>query len=123
MKFRYSTRFVIVLKNKVIKIPLDKKGYLQGLNEKNIWDKYNKIAPLAKMKWSFLGIVCQKRYKTIESIPDKNVLSIKKIIPEFNIKNCDLYNYENWGIENNKFILLDYGINQYISTLYKHFKN
>ena len=43
ISFKYSTRLVILLKNIVIKIPLSKRGYLQGLNEKKIWDKYKHL--------------------------------------------------------------------------------
>ena len=115
---RYSTRLVIVLQKIVVKIPISRRGYLQGLNEKKIWDKYNKNAPLAELKWICMGVVCQKRYNTVISIPNKQVQSIKKVIPEFNFDNCDLYNPNNWGIDK-KYILLDYGITKYISTLYK----
>lgn len=117
--FKYSTRLVIVLKNIVIKIPISKRGYLQGLNEKYIWDKYQNIVPLAELKWMYLGIVCQKKYQTVTEIPKENVKYLKYYVSEFNFKNCDLYNCENWGIENNKYILLDYGINKKISNLYK----
>jgi hypothetical protein len=119
MKFKYSTRFVIIFSNIVVKIPLSKRGYLQSINEKNIWDKYKGIAPLAELKCIYKGIVCQKRYKNVNYIPLRAVENIKKLIPEFMFDNCDLYNYKNWGIENYKHILLDYGINQHISTLYK----
>ena len=43
---KYSTRLVIVLSDIVIKIPINRKGYLQGLNESKMWNKYNAIAPL-----------------------------------------------------------------------------
>lgn len=123
ISLRYSTRIVIILNKIVIKIPIDKKGYLQGINEKYIYNKYKNVAPLAKLNWMRFGIVCQKKYKTISKIPKKQIQNIKILIPEFNIKNCDLYNYENWGIKNKKYILLDYGINQKIANLYKHLKN
>ena len=123
MKIKYSTRLIIVLNKIVIKIPLSKRGYLQGLNEKKIWDKYNGIAPLAELKWIYAGIVCQKRYETIRAIPNTEVINIKSLISEFNFNNCDLYNYENWGIEDHKYVLLDYGIDEDIATLYKTLKN
>ena len=121
ISFKLSTRLVIILKNIVIKIPLSKRGYLQGLNEKKIWDKYKDTAPLAELKWVYAGVVCQRRYALIplgESLPNKEVTNIKTLIPEFNFNNCDLYNYENWGIFNKKYILLDYGIDDYIASLY-----
>jgi len=119
MNIKYSTRAVIILKNIVIKIPISRRGYLQGLNENAIWNKYYELDLLAELKWMFMGIVCQKRYSITKSIPDRVVLYTKKEIPEFNIPNCDLYNPENWGVENNKYILLDYGINKHIANLYK----
>ena len=117
--FRYSTRFVILFKNIVIKIPLSKKGFLQGYNELKVWNKYKNKAPLAELKWMFLGVVCQKRYITIEEVPQIEVDKIKKLIPEFNFKNCDFYNYENWGKDGQKYILLDYGNSPYVASLYK----
>jgi hypothetical protein len=116
--FKYSTRLVIILKNIVIKIPLSKRGYLQGLNEKVIWDKYKQIGLLAELKWMYFGIVSQKRYNPVKRVPNKVVFQIKELIPEFDFDNCDLYKSENWGIENKNYILLDYGINENISKLY-----
>jgi hypothetical protein len=117
--FKYSTRIVILFDNIVIKIPLSKRGYLQGLNEKYIWDKYKQFGCLAELKWMFLGIVCQKRYNPVKRVPNTKVWHIKELIPEFDFDNCDLYKAENWGIENKNYILLDYGINENISKLYK----
>ena len=119
MKLKYSTRLVIILKNVVIKIPVSRRGFLQGRNEKTIWAKYNQMAPLAELKWEWIGIVCQKRYTQADVISTASVNQIKEIIPEFAFTGCDLYNFKNWGVEQNKFILLDYGINKHISTLYK----
>jgi hypothetical protein len=118
INFKYSTRFIIILNNKVVKIPLSRRGYLQGVNEKKIWNKYQNILPLAKLKWSYLGIVCQKRYETVTSIPNILVRRIKSKVPEFDFDNCDLYNPENWGTDGNQYILLDYGVNSYIASLY-----
>jgi hypothetical protein len=115
---KYSTRIVIILKNVVIKIPISRRGYLQGINEKKIWDKYKNITSLAELKWMFIGIVCQKRYDAVQSIPKIVVRRIKTKIPEFDFADCDLHNSENWGIENKDYILLDYGINKHIASLY-----
>jgi hypothetical protein len=118
INIKLSTRLVIILNNVVIKVPLNKKGYLQGLNEKIIWDKYNKIAILAELKWMFAGIVCQKKYNVTESIPKRIVNRNKKLMPEFDFNNCDLYNPKNWGVNGKKYVLLDYGVNEYIASLY-----
>jgi|TARA_R110000744_G_scaffold186296_1_gene305655 hypothetical protein len=116
---KYSTRLVFILRNVVIKIPVTRKGYLQGLNEKKIWNKYNNVTSLAELKWMWMGIVCQKRYNTVSSIPSEIVKGKKELIPEFDFDNCDLYNPENWGIDGKIYILLDYGVTKYIAGLYK----
>jgi len=119
ISFRYSTRLVLILSNIVIKFPLSKRGYLQGCNEKRIWNKYKGIAPLAELKWGCMGVVCQKRYATIDTIPECEVDAIKKAIHELDFDNCDLHNFENWGIEDGQYVLLDYGNTPYIASLYK----
>jgi hypothetical protein len=120
MNIKYSTRVVIILKNIVIKIPISRRGYLQGLNEKKIWDKYNNTNSLAELKWMFMGVVCQKRYTTVSLIPTRVIYYAKEVMPEFDFDNCDLYRASNWGIGDDKYILLDYGVNEYIASLYKN---
>ena len=117
--FKYSTRFVILFKKYVIKIPICRKGFLQGYNEKRIWNKYKENALLAELKWMYLGIVCQKKYTTIQYVPQNEVAKIKKLIPEFDFDNCDFWNYENWGKDGEEYILLDYGNSPYVAGLYK----
>jgi hypothetical protein len=118
ISFKYSTRLVILLSNIVIKIPLSRRGYLQGLNEKKIWDKYRNITSLAELKWMFMGVVCQKRYNVAKTIPNIVVRRNKISMPEFDFPDCDLHNPRNWGVEDNYYILLDYGINKQITNLY-----
>ena len=118
ISIKYSTRVVIILKNLVVKIPISRRGYLQGINEKKIWHKYNSITSLAELKWMYLGVVCQKRYNSVKSIPNVVVRRIKSKVSEFNFDNCDLHNPENWGMEDNNYILLDYGINKHVASLY-----
>jgi hypothetical protein len=116
---KISTRLVILLPRVVLKFPLGRRGYLQSKNERLIWDKYKATHSLGVLYWEFLGIVCMKRYKPIAEVPTTVVVFAKCSIKEFNFDRCDLYNPENWGIENRTYYLIDYGINQYISTLYK----
>lgn len=118
MKIKYSTRVVIILKKIVVKIPINRKGYLQGKNEKYLFEKYNHLKLLGILKYEIFGIVIMKKYEIAKSITEFDVINIKEKIVELNILNCDLFNYKNWGIDNNKKILVDYGINKYISTLY-----
>jgi hypothetical protein len=117
---KISTRLVILLPNIVLKFPLGRRGYLQSKNEKVMWNKYKTTYPLGVLYWEFLGIVCMKRYKSINEIPRSTVMLVKSIIKEFDIDRCDLYNSDNWGTENELYYLIDYGISQYISTLYKN---
>ena len=115
---KISTRLVILLPNVVLKFPLGRRGYLQSKNEKFIWNEYKTTYLLGTLYWEFLGIVCMKRYKSIDRIPKPSVMLVKSIIKEFDIERCDLYNPENWGTENDLYYLIDYGVNHYISTLY-----
>jgi hypothetical protein len=118
MKIKVSTRVVFLFKNIVIKIPISRRGYLQCKNERFIWDKYKHTSMLAELHSERFGIVCMKRYPSANIIPEYVVYGIKSEIPELNIKNCDLYNCENWGIDKDFYILLDYGINEEISKMY-----
>lgn len=119
IQIKLSTRLVFVFNKLVIKIPLSRRGYLQGKNEKLLWDKYNHLNILGELKWECLGVVCMKRYSIANRIPSYVVMGLKSMIPELDVINCDLHKVRNWGIDENlNPILIDYGINEYISTLY-----
>jgi hypothetical protein len=118
MKIKYSTRVVIIFSSFVVKIPICRKGFLQGYNERKIWEKYKDSVNIAELKWMILGIVCQKRYAPITEISAIEVETIKEMIPEFNFDNCDFHNAENWGREGDRYILLDYGNDPYVASLY-----
>ena len=120
MKIKASTRLVFLIGNRVYKFPLSRRGYLQCKNEKKIWDMYHQTGLLGTLIWERFGIVCMKRYEPCKSISKGLVTLTKEQIPEFDIERCDLYNYKNWGIEGDLCYLIDYGINEYISTLYKN---
>tara|TARA_Y100000385_G_scaffold281876_1_gene335417 strand:+ start:5828 stop:6193 length:366 start_codon:yes stop_codon:yes gene_type:complete len=117
---KISTRLVFLVFNIAIKIPLSYRGYLQGKNEKKIWLKYSKTKFLGTFYFEFLGVVVMKRYKPINITPHERVKKLKSTIPEFNFLNCDLYNCQNWGVERSKYYLIDYGINEKISKMYKN---
>ena len=118
MKIKLSTRLVLIFKKKVIKIPFDRRGYLQGKNEKKVWHKYNAFCNLAPLVWSRFGIVIQIRCKPLDVLNVNYVKKIKKIVSNFDIDNCDLYKKENWGTYKGKQVLLDYGIDKRISKMY-----
>ena len=118
IRFKVSTRVVVITKYKVYKIPIDYRGWLQGINERIIWDKYQDLYCLAPLIWSFGGIVCMQRVEPVEKISNEMVMSVKRLITPLNIPYCDLYNPENWGKHFGKIVLLDYGINERISKMY-----
>lgn len=115
---KISTRVVILGKNRVWKIPIDYRGYLQGKNEGKLWEEYKSKNILQPIIWERFGIVCQERAKPIESISASNVKKLKSIIKQLDIPNCDLHNPENWGMYNGELRLLDYGIDEKISRMY-----
>ena len=119
MRIKLSTRLVFLIGKRVYKFPLSRRGYLQCKNEKKMWDSYNHTGLLGNLIWERFGIICMQRYNQCTEISDETVKSVKDKIPEFDIERCDLYNYKNWGTEDNKIYIIDYGISQYISTLYK----
>lgn len=113
---KFSTRLVFLLPKIVVKIPIDKRGYLQGKNELALYSKYKNTKLLGELIAEFCGVVVMKRYNQLGSkLNEDMVMDIKNKIVELDIINCDLYNPDNWG-ENH--ILIDYGINEYISKLY-----
>lgn len=118
MKITWSTRLVILTKTKAFKIPVDRRGWLQGKNEKTLWDQYKDSNLLAPLIWEFFGITCQTRIKPISEIDLDRVSQIKSYIPRFQFENCDLYNKANWGWYGGKPVLLDYGIDEEISKMY-----
>jgi len=115
---KFSTRLVVICKSRVLKIPIDYRGYLQGKNEGKLWEEYKCKNILQPIVWESFGIVLQKRAKPVKSISESNVKKIKTIIPQLDITNCDLYNPENWGMYKGEFLLLDYGIDEKISKMY-----
>ena len=121
MQIRYSTRLVFLIGNRAYKIPLSRRGWLQGKNEAKVWQQYKSTNMLAPLIWERWGIVCQERCLPISGLSPsrkRKVKEIKRHIPQLDIDNCDLYNYKNWGKHKNRLVLLDYGIDDYISKLY-----
>ena len=117
---RISTRVVLLLPKVVIKIPISLRGYLQGKNESKLYKKYKHYHLLGRLHWEVLGIVCMKKYKVATEIRFDDVKDLKYWIPHLDIENCDLHNPKNWGYnERNNLLLIDYGINEKISKMYK----
>lgn len=127
---RYSTRVVILIFGMAIKIPVSKRGWVQCKNERRMWEKYKHLNVLGTLHWEFGGIVCMKRYKEAKVLESTKVahrfidtvLETKRRIPEFDIERCDLYRAENWGMEGERYVLIDYGINEEVSNMYQNHK-
>ena len=113
-----STRVVFLIGRLAIKIPIDKRGWLQGLNERHLWNQYKTKNCFAPLICAIGGIVIQKRIAHFDGDVSHHAIEYKKSIPELNIQNCDLHNPKNWGMHNGKIVLLDYGINERISKMY-----
>jgi len=118
MNIKISTRVVLLIGKYAIKIPIDRRGYLQGKNEGELYKKYKRYPYLAPLVWEKVGIVCQERCRELDVFDACVVTEVKALMPELDIDNCDLYNKENWGIHKEHQVLLDYGINQSISKMY-----
>jgi hypothetical protein len=118
MQFRLSTRFVILFGEWALKIPLSKRGYLQGVNERKTWHAYKQTDLLVPLLWSFCGVVCQSRAFPVSSIEHEHILKVVDSIPHLNVTKTDLFNSANWGRLNGRVVLLDYGLNERVSNMY-----
>ena len=119
MQIKMNTRIVFLFKDYVIKVPISIRGYLQCKQEEFIWSKYSHLGLLGELYWCKRGIVCMKRYKPVKKVHHLEVFKIKNNIEELDIVMCDLYNYRNWGLDDdgNK-LLIDYGVSELISRMY-----
>jgi len=116
---KVSTRLVIITRSKAFKIPLDRRGWLQGINEGKVWEEYKESGYLAPLLWSWGGFVCMERVRPTDYVPPYLIANVKDKIPALDIVNCDLRRLENWGEHNGRTVLLDYGVDERISKLYK----
>ena len=117
MQIKISTRLVFITNRYVVKIPIDRRGWLQGINERKLWSKYQSTN-LVPTLWGLGGIVCQPKASKPSNFRPYDVKKIKRKIPELNVTNCDLYNIDNWGTYNDDLVLVDYGITEEISKMY-----
>jgi len=117
MKIRISTRVVFITKRYVLKIPIDRRGWLQGINERKLWSKYQSTN-LVPTLWGLGGIVCQPKASKPSTFRTRDVKRIKGEIPELNVTNCDLHNIDHWGTYAGRLVLVDYGITEEISKMY-----
>lgn len=115
---RISTRVVFLTKGHALKIPIDRRGWLQGLNEKRLWREYQNDSWFVPVVWSMGGIVCQRRAQPMNACVFDHAIRMKQRIDQFNVSNCDLFKRENWGIYNGRVVLVDYGIDECISKMY-----
>lgn len=111
---------MLITKTRVYKIPIDRRGLMQCRNEYTVWNTIILARPfLAPLVWYKFGIICQERVQPIERLDRSLIYLLKDRIPQLNIENCDLHNKDNWGLYNNNQVLLDYGVDQKVSEMYK----
>jgi len=115
---RLSTRLVVLTPRRALKIPLGLRGWLQGRNERKLWDAYQETGLLAPMLWSIGGLVCMTRVTPAREIPTGTVERFKTIFPVFDFDNCDLHRVANWGRYEGRIVLLDYGVDERVARLY-----
>ena len=115
---RTSSRVVFITPTRVYKIPVNRRGWLQGLNERKAWKRYKNSKRLAPLLWGFGGIVCMVRVTQLERIGLHYINELKNLIPALDIERCDLHNPANWGYHNNRTVLLDYGIDAQVAAMY-----
>jgi len=118
MKIKISTRVVFIFKDHVVKVPISLRGYLQCIQERDLWDKYKDLGILGDLYSYKRGTIKMKRYNPINAVDHDDIANVKGLIKELDIDNCDLYNKANWGELNGKRYLIDYGINEEISKMY-----
>lgn len=118
MKLRISTRLVILAGNYALKIPLSRRGWLQGINEAKVWQSNKGNCLLAPVLWSFCGVVCMQRVSSVSCVPLHLITLLKSMIPALDIDNCDLHRTENWGVLNGHVVLLDYGVDARVASMY-----
>lgn len=115
---RISSRIVFLTPTRAYKIPFNRRGWLQGLNERKAWQRYKDTKRLAPLLWGFGGFVCMVRVTEITFVAQHQIKALKELIPELNIDRCDLYNPANWGYYKNETVLLDYGLSAEVAALY-----
>lgn len=115
---KISTRLVLLIGNWVVKIPIDRRGFLQCKNEKRLSREWSDKLPLLPIHKSIGPVLIQRRVHPLHGAPLETIQLLKSRIPEFQFDNCDLHNPENWGLTSRGPVLLDYGIDPYIATLY-----
>ena len=115
---RTSSRVVFMTPTRVYKIPVSRRGWLQGINERKAWNRYKGSGRLAPLLWSLGGVVCMVRVTELTFVAEHHIKALKSLIPALNIERCDLYNTKNWGYHNNRIVLLDYGLNAQVASMY-----
>lgn len=120
-----TMRRVFIVKDIVIKIPLNINGWLANINEIHNWYKYKSyrqyLCPI--MAHDLLGVVVvMKRVQPIKSLDGYDTSFIGDIIdnvhPVFNdIKEC------NFGLLNGKLVKIDYGNDYWLYNVWIDIKN
>jgi len=115
---RISTRLVLLTPRRAYKIPLDRRGWLQGRNERRIWDQYQGTNYLAPLLWSCGGFICMERVDPADQVSGWDRMKVRRAVPPLACRNGDLHRVENWGKHQGRTVLLDYGISSRVAAMY-----
>lgn len=115
---RISTRLVVLTPRRAYKIPIDRRGWLQGRNERRIWDQYQQTNNLAPLLWSWGGLVCMERVQPLHELTDWDRMKVRREVPPLACRNGDLHRVANWGKYQGRTVLLDYGISSRVAAMY-----
>ena len=119
MSIKISTRLVLLIGGYAIKIPLSYRGWVQGRNEAKVWEEHRDLCLLAPLLWSLGGIICMRRVSPVDAVPTHLITLVKALIPAMDIEACDLHRFANWGLYEGRIVLLDYGIDEAVSHMYR----
>lgn len=118
MKVKISTRVVFLIGDVAVKIPVGRRGWIQGWNERKIWAKYAETGLLVPLIGSFGPVILQRRVEEVVHVCPITIARVKFQIEEFRFDRCDLWNPANWGRMNGEIVLLDYGIDRRVAGMY-----
>ena len=116
-----SSRIVFLIGKWAVKIPINKCGIEQSQQEIKTWNKY-KSKPFNKIISKIGFITIHQKAKAVDLTNFKlfrdRIVEYEKNYPELKFKRGDIYRHENWGIVNNEFVIIDYGLNIDIENKY-----
>ncbi len=123
-----SSRIVLLIGSRAIKIPFSRCGVEQSRQELETWGTHKHKSSksfLCPIKWNVGPIVVQERTKPMTQEEFSSISFFvdltEMMIPEMRFRRGDLWRHENWGKLKGLPVLIDYGLNHNIER--KYYKN